>query len=126
MGDIIKNDQRKFNTRLRLIFENGTESKMLLRSLVDGLHANDGRLILEKDTNDNYSEIKNDDTETGYIYILKSLSTNTRISNLKNLFKIGFSTTSVETRIVGAEKDPTYLMSSVSIISTYKVLLLQR
>jgi hypothetical protein len=46
------------------------------------------------------------DSETGYIYVLKSLSENPRIANTKNLFKIGFSTTSVEERIKNAEKIP--------------------
>lgn len=117
MGDLSKNEQRKYNTRLRVVFENGTESNMLLRSLVDGLHANQGRII--KDSSDNF-EIEDGDSETGYIYVLKSLSKNPLIENTKNLFKIGFSTTSVEDRIKSAEQDPTYLMAPVSIVTTYR------
>ncbi len=117
MGDLSKNDQRKFNTRLRLIFENGTESRMLLRSLVDGLHASQGRLIVDAMSNSN---ITDSDSETGYIYVIKSLSENPRITSIKNLFKIGFSTTEVENRIQNAEQDPTYLMAPVSIVATYR------
>lgn len=117
IGNLSKNEQRKFNSRLRIIFENGTESNMLLRSLVDGLHANQGRIIVDLQ-DDNY--IEDGDSETGYIYVLKSLSNNPRIASTKNLFKIGFSTTSVEDRIKNAQQDPTYLMAPVSVVATYR------
>lgn len=117
IGDIAKNGQRKFNSRLRIIFENGTESNMFLRSLIDGLHANQGRIIADLQDNNG---INNGDSETGYIYVLKSLSDNPKIAITKNLFKIGFSTTSVEERIKNAQQDPTYLMAPVSIVATYK------
>ncbi len=117
IGNLSKNEQRKFNSRLRIIFENGTESNMFLRSLVDGLHANQGRVIV--DLQDNL-KIEDGDSETGYIYVLKSLSDNPRIASTKNLFKIGFSTTNVEERIKNAGQDPTYLMAPVSIVATYR------
>ena len=37
------------------------------------------------------------------------------------LYKIGFTTQSVEQRIANAEHDPTYLMAPVKIVATYKV-----
>jgi hypothetical protein len=117
-GEIKKNDQRKFNTRLRVIFENGTESRMLLRSLVDGMHAQNGKII-------NYSgsiAIEENDLETGYIYILKSLSNDDRIVTIRNLYKIGFSSGEVQDRIKNAEKDPTYLMAPVAIVTSFKVI----
>ncbi|MFZ3012042.1 MAG: GIY-YIG nuclease family protein [Minisyncoccia bacterium] len=117
IGNLAKNEQRKFNSRLRIIFENGTESNMFLRSLVDGLHANQGRIITDLQ---NINNIEDEDLETGYIYVLKSLSDNPRIASAKNLFKIGFSTTSIEDRIKNAIQDPTYLMAPVSIVATYK------
>jgi len=117
IGNLKKNEQRKFNSRLRIIFENGTESSMFLRSLVDGLHANQGRIITDLQ---NISNIGDEDLETGYIYVLKSLSDNPRIASTKNLFKIGFSTTNIEERIKNAVQDPTYLMAPVSIVATYK------
>jgi hypothetical protein len=64
--------------------------------------------------------IEDGDSETGYVYVLRSLSDNPRIVNTKNLFKIGFSTTSVEDRIKNAEQDPTYLMAPVAIVATYR------
>ncbi|MES2966539.1 MAG: GIY-YIG nuclease family protein [Patescibacteria group bacterium] len=64
--------------------------------------------------------IDNEDSETGYIYVLKSQSNNPRIATTKNLFKVGFSTSSVEERIKNAEQDPTYMMAPVSIVATYR------
>ncbi|MBK7040942.1 MAG: GIY-YIG nuclease family protein [Bacteroidetes bacterium] len=61
-----------------------------------------------------------DDEETGFIYVLKSKTTNPVITAIPNLYKIGFSTTPVEERIKNAPQDPTYLMADVQIIYTYK------
>ncbi|MEK7187461.1 MAG: GIY-YIG nuclease family protein [Patescibacteria group bacterium] len=117
IGNLSKNEQRKFNSRLRIIFENGTESNMFLRSLVDSLHTSQGRIIVDLEYN---NEIEDGDLETGYIYVLKSLSESPRITTTKNLFKIGFSSTNVEERIKNAEQDPTYLMAPVSVVATYR------
>jgi len=111
-----KDSYGKEDGRLRCIFENGTESGMKYRSLQKALEIN-GKTVIAPEK----AEIINqEDKETGFIYILKSLSNNPRIANSKNLFKIGFSTTSVEDRIKNADQDPTYLMAPVSIVATYK------
>jgi hypothetical protein len=113
----IKNNRN--NARLRLIFENGLESNMFQRSLTAELYK-DGRRILPHRLSD--GEVEIDDKElTGFIYILKSKSTNPEIQAIPNLYKIGFSTTTVEERIKNAKVDPTYLMADVKIISSYKV-----
>ncbi|WP_295357470.1 GIY-YIG nuclease family protein [uncultured Prevotella sp.] len=65
--------------------------------------------------------MKNEDKVTGYIYVLRSLSENPEINNIKNLYKIGFSTNRVENRVANAEHEPTYLMAPVEIVSTYKI-----
>ena len=120
VGELDKNLQRKINGRLRIIFENGTESDMLLRSLVDGLHANSGKIIKNTLDSSDSDLINENDTETGYIYVLKSLSTDPQILSIKNLYKIGFSATSVEKRIENAKDDATYLMAPVAIVSVFK------
>ncbi|WDF54347.1 GIY-YIG nuclease family protein [Mucilaginibacter sp. KACC 22063] len=111
----------KVNARLRCIFENGTESDMLLRSLAAELYKN-GRRVTEH-TEKLLSEmhtITSDDQESGYIYILQSLSKDPEIRSINNLYKIGFSTGSVEDRIKNAVNEPTYLMASVAIVSAFK------
>lgn len=113
------------NARLRCIFENGTESDMLMRSLGAELYK-DGRRVTESDINlkkelfDKFNNITDKDKEVGYIYILKSRSKDKNISSIENLYKIGFSTTTVEERIRGAENEPTYLMAPVKIITSFK------
>lgn len=116
IDDPYRGNSKKINRRTRCIYENGTESNILLRSL--GKRLSDAGYAI-KDNLDMVS-IEEGDSETGYIYVLKSLSDNPRIANIKNLFKIGFSKTSVEERIKNAEEDPTYLMAPVTIVATYR------
>lgn len=115
----------KKNARLHVIYENGTESNILLRSFARTLYrAKEGARIVPKDyqTNPEWQDVTEEDQETGRIYILKSLSEETRIEDLKNLYKIGFTTGRVEDRIRTAQTDPTYLMAPVEIVASYKCL----
>lgn len=103
--------------RLRLIFENGTESSMYRQSLYIRLGEAGGGYEVAPAS---YEELLADDVATGWVYVLKSLSNDPRIASRENLHKIGFSTTPVEKRIVNAEREPTYLMAPVKIIETYR------
>jgi hypothetical protein len=116
-----KGNSGKINRRTTLIFENGTQSNMLLRSLGKRLK-DSGNMVtkLKSNTPDNIFKITDDDKQNGFIYILKSLSNEDVIATKKNLYKIGFSTTAVETRIKNAVNDPTYLMADVKIVSAYE------
>lgn len=69
---------------------------------------------------DNFKGVDKEDEESGYVYVLSSLSDKPEIANMHNLYKIGFSTRSVEERIKNSSQDPTYLMAPVKIIATYK------
>ena len=118
--ELEKDKHGKDDGRLRCIFENGTESSMRFRSLQKSLEI-DGRTIIDENNQIALvDQISSDDQEVGYIYILRSFSTNPEIGSIKNLFKIGFSTTSVEKRIQNAEQDPTYLMAPVGIVATFR------
>lgn len=113
----------KVNARLHLIFENGMESDMLLRSLATELYKDEtGRRILDKSDKalDELLNITRDDQKSGYIYILKSLSSAPEISSVNNLYKIGYSTTPVKKRIANAENEPTYLMAPVQLVSEFE------
>lgn len=112
-----KDKHGKEDGRLRCIFENGTESNMKYRSLQKSLEISGKTVVSDIEIDQSISK---DDIESGYIYILKSLSTDPEISSINNLFKIGYSTTTVEKRIENADQDPTYLMAPVSIVSSYK------
>jgi len=111
----------KVNARLRLIFENGTESDMLLRSLAAELYK-DGRRVTEHEEKllDNFKNITDEDQFTGYVYVLQSKSTDPQIADLKDLYKIGFSSGSVENRIKNAASQPTYLMADVHLVAEYR------
>ena len=95
---------------------------MLLRSLGKRLK-DSGNMVtkLESEKDNGLFDVTNDDTQNGYIYILKSLSNEDTIKTKRNLYKIGFSTTSVETRIKNAKEDPTYLMADVKTVAAYEV-----
>lgn len=111
----------KKNTRLRLIFINERESDMLLRSLATELYK--GGLMITENQDELFPEnkITPEDQKTGWIYVLKSLSKHPHVEAIPNLFKIGFTSTSVEKRIAGAEKQVTYLMAPVEIAAKAEV-----
>lgn len=97
---------------------------MLYRSLYKGLLAN-GKSVSENVDKANeifyerFGSITEKDQDTGYIYMLKSKSTNPDVASISHLYKIGYSTTKVEERIKNASQEPTYLMADVSIIIVY-------
>jgi hypothetical protein len=106
--------------RTRCIFENGTESNMLYRSLAKSLYA-DGKIV--SPVGEHFLNIKNvdeDDQSAGFIYILSSQSQDPRIQSISHLFKIGYSTTPVAKRIANAKNEPTYLMAPVSVVAEYE------
>lgn len=113
--------------RTKCVFENGTQSNMLYRSLAKQLLA-DGRIVsqlldeisVNEDFYKSINNITEEDSSTGYLYILSSKSSNTEIESIKNLYKIGYSSTPVEDRIKNAENDPTYLMAPVKIITAFQ------
>ena len=111
--------------RTRCIYENGTESDILLQTLRKNVVGNGYAVTeLEKESESKFfsnSDLTEKDKITGYIYVLQSLAENPAISSQQDLYKIGFSTNAVEERIANAEHEPTYLMAPVRIVATYKV-----
>jgi hypothetical protein len=112
--------------RTRTIFENGTYSNMLYRSLGKQIQKN-GKLItntydkIEQDLIVNTGLVKEEDIQSGWIYVLKSKSTNTQIVTIKDLYKVGFASNSVDERIKNARHEATYLFAEVQKVATYKV-----
>ena len=111
--------------RTRLIFENGTESNILMRTVEKNLYKN-GKSVTEnvdaviEDFNKSFTGISEEDKEAGYIYVLKSKSKKPEISSVENLYKIGFASNSVAERIKNAEHEPTYLMAPVQEVASWK------
>lgn len=104
--------------RLRVIFENGTESSLYRQSLSIRLHEQDGLALAR--TGHELGEIGDADKESGHIYVLRSLSVDPQIAGIKDLHKIGFSRGPVEKRISRAEFEPTYLMAPVEVVADYR------
>lgn len=130
---------KEHDARLRVIFDNGTESNHLLRSFARVLYEDDqGRQIVEsapsvsgplfggtghvagplftgEPDQAEFGEVK------GTVYIVESLSEDPYIVALKGrLCKIGFTTQPVDKRLADVEKDPTFLCSKVHLRATFE------
>lgn len=124
MGEIYSNAQGRTDARLRVIFDNGTESGMLMRSLQRQLHDDDaGRRITDPAPGPLFADqAEEGELETGTIYVLRSNSDHPSVLEHRDVMhKIGVTSGSVEGRIAGAEKSSTYLLSTVEVVATYKV-----
>lgn len=117
-------NRERVEGRTFTIFENGTYSNMLYRSLGKQIQKS-GKLItntiegINKQLYVNAGMLKEEDIKTGWIYILKSKSSHPEIAGIENLYKIGFSTTHIDERIKKAKYEATYLYADVIKVSTY-------
>ena len=124
VGDEFVTEYDRRDSRLRVIYDNGTESDVLLRSLQRALHRdNAGRRITNADSGPLFSgEIEEGDEASGTIYVLRSKSDNPVVAaNRDILHKIGVTGGSIQRRINNAKLDPTFLMADVDIVATYKL-----
>ncbi len=124
LGDSFVTDYGRPDRRLRVVYDNGTESDLLVRSLQRALNKDKGsRRIARPDLGPLFSNDEEpDDLPTGYIYVLRSQSDHEFVAqNRSVLHKIGVTGGDVKNRIANAKKDPTYLLSSVEIVATFKL-----
>lgn len=123
-GEEFVTDYDRRDSRLRVIYDNGTESDVLLRSLQRALHRdNAGRRITDIEYGPLFSgEIEEGDKDSGTIYVLQSKSDHPVVeANRDILHKIGVTGGSIERRIANAKLDPTFLMADVEVVATYKL-----
>ena len=123
-GETTITDQGRTDARLRVIFDNGTESNMLMRSLQRALNKDEaGRRITEPTAGPLFSDQTIDgDEASGTIYVLRSKSDHPLVTDNRDLVhKIGVTNMSVEKRIAGAHLQPTFLMANVEIVATYEL-----
>jgi len=124
VGDLIKAPNGETDARLRVIYSNGTESDLLLRSLQRALYKDEaGRRITEPTAGPLFADTQEDgDHATGTIYVLRSKSDHpTVVAHRDILHKIGVTSGSVEQRIANPRLDPTFLMADVELVATYKL-----
>ena len=125
VGEPLKMTAGEVDRRLRLIFANGTESNLLLRSLQRAFYNDPAarRLVSPKSGQLSFGgEFEADDVESGTIYVLRSLSDHPFIVQHRDIIhKVGVTGGRVETRIANAENEATYLLAEVEVVATYKL-----
>lgn len=125
VGEITRAPNGDKDARLHLVFSNGTESSMLLRSLQRSLYKDDtSRIVSEIDgVGPLFSDkLDNDDTQSGKIYVLRSESTHPLVvKNREAVHKIGVTSMDVDKRIAGAHLQSTFLMANVEVVATYEL-----
>jgi hypothetical protein len=119
---------KDYNARTRVIFGNGTESNLLLRSFARALYDDKSpRQIIETvpvASEPLFTGVADagstEDRLTGSIYIVESLSVEPGIAALRGrLYKVGFTTQSVKDRLANVEVDPTFLLAPVNIVTVF-------
>lgn len=124
MGDPFVSDYGRPDRRLRVVYDNGTESDLLLRSLQRALNKDKAsRRITDPNLGPLFSDEQDeDDLPTGYIYVLRSKSEHPFVAqNRSVLHKIGVTGGDVKSRVINAKKDATYLLADVEIVATFKL-----
>jgi len=112
------------DARLRVIYDNGTESDILLRSLQRALNKDEtGRRVTDPIAGPLFTGEPGDQADaSGTIYVCRSKSNNEFVTSNRDLVhKIGVTSTSVEKRIANAENDPTFLLAGVTLVATYEL-----
>src|SRR5581483_11988926 len=124
VGEEFMTQYERRDSRLRVIYDNGTESDVLLRSLQRALHRDDaGRRITDPSAGPLFAdEADDDDLASGTIYVLRSKSDHPVVAKHRDvLHKIGVTGGDVGRRIVNAKLDPTFLMADVEVVATYEL-----
>ena len=123
MGELFATEYERDNRRLRVIYDNGTEAALLLRSLQRSLYKDEvSRRILSGNRKQRLisDRPEPDDVDTGHLYVLRSLSENPFIAeNRKTIHKIGVTGGDIKRRIANARKDPTFLLADVELVESY-------
>lgn len=107
-----------------MVYDNGTESDLLMRSLQRALYKDDaGRRITDPTAGPLFSDTHEEgDIESGTIYVLRSKSDHPLIKESRNVIhKIGVTGGKVDKRFANAKLDPTFLMADVEVVATYEL-----
>ncbi|MEZ0454173.1 GIY-YIG nuclease family protein [Sphingobacterium thalpophilum] len=122
IGETFKAPNGEDDARLRVIYANGTESNILLRSLIRAMYKDDtSRFLTDSDMGPLFSsEIIDGDQTSGTIYVLRSLAEHTLVKEHRDIVhKIGVTGGDLKKRLANAKNDPTFLMAEVELVATY-------
>ncbi len=129
MEEPLANEHGNIDARLRVIFDNGTESNLLMRSLQKALQQDPtGRRIVEPSAGPLFTDQNEEgDEASGTVYVLRSKSDHPIVAAHRGvLHKIGVTGGNVVRRIANARLDPTFLMAEVEVIATYELFNINR
>lgn len=129
MEEPLANEHGNIDARLRVIFDNGTESNLLMRSLQKALQQDPtGRRIVEPSAGPLFTDQNEEgDEASGTVYVLRSKSDHPIVAAHRGvLHKIGVTGGNVVRRIANARLDPTFLMADVEVIATYELFNINR
>jgi Meiotically Up-regulated Gene 113 (MUG113) protein len=129
LGEEFMTQYERRDSRLRVIYDNGTESDVLLRSLQRALHRDEaGRRITDPAAGPLFADkADDDDLASGTIYVLRSKSQHPHIAAHRELIhKIGVTGGEVLARVANAGADPTYLFADVDVVAEYKLFNISR
>jgi hypothetical protein len=107
-----------------VIYGNGTESNLLMRSLQNALYKDEtGRRVSEPNAGPLFAaHVEEGDLASGTVYVLRSRSEHPEIAARRDLIhKIGVTGGEVPRRIANARLDPTYLLADVEVVTTYQL-----
>jgi hypothetical protein len=120
VGELTYDEIQKANARTRCIFENGTESRLLLQSLASNLYK-DGKRVTVPDEQTLAEMGLQPDTPMASVYVLRSLSEDPQVTALPGLYKIGSTSSTAAERTANAASETTFLESAVEIVEEYRV-----
>lgn len=118
-----KHERRKghHNARMRVVYSNGMESNLLLRSFGAALYKDkSARAIVPKKAGPLFVNEESPLYKSGIVYVLKSKSEEPSITKHRDyLHKIGVTTSDVKKRVANASKDSTYLLANVEVVAEF-------
>lgn len=129
VGDFFAAPNGQTDARMRVIYANGTESDLLLRSMQRALYKDEtSRVISDPSAGPLFSgTVEEEDASSGTIYVLRSKSDDPKVKEHRDvLHKIGVTGGSVEKRIANAAHDATFLLADVEIVATYELFNINR
>jgi len=124
VGEPFKQDYGDWDARLRVVFDNGTESNLLMRSLHRAMHKDkSSRTISDPTAGPLFTDVTVEgDEASGIIYVLRSKSNLPIVAQNRDLLhKIGVTGGNVQKRVTNARLDPTFLMADVEVVATYEL-----
>lgn len=122
VGEVYRTPEGAPNARLRAIYDNGTESNLLIRSLQNALYKDEtGRRVTEPNAGPLFAaEAEDGELASGTVYVLRSRSDLPAIASRRELIhKIGVTGGDVNKRIANAKLDATFLLADVEVVTTY-------